>query len=54
MLEVLASFMDEKIFDMLRTKEQLGYMVGCGKKKTCGIHGISFYIQSAEYSPVYL
>ena len=43
--------MDEKMYDSLRTQQQLGYYVGCAKKKTCGIYGISFVLQSAELPP---
>ena len=42
------------MYDQLRTKEQLGYYVGCSRKKTGGIYGLSFVLQSAEYSPIIL
>ena len=54
MLEVLVPIIDEKLYDSLRTKKQLGYYVGCSRKMTCGIHGISFVVQSAEFSPILL
>ena len=38
----------------LRGKQQLGYYVGCSKKLTCGIHGVTFMVQSAQFNPVHL
>ena len=54
MLDLLQSIMYEKMYDELRTKQQLGYYVDCTKKKTVGVYGISFIIQSAKHSPVFL
>lgn len=54
LLEVIATILDEKMYDQLRTQKQLGYYVGVGKKETVGVYGISFIIQSAEYDPDYL
>ena len=42
------------MFQELRTKEQLGYRVQVNIVQDAGIYGISFLIQSAEYSPVYM
>lgn len=42
------------MFDELRTKQQLGYKVLCLRKTLAGIQGISFVVQSAEYSPIQL
>ena len=53
-MEALVPFMDEKIYDDLRTQQQLGYYVGVCQKYTCGIHGISLFVQSSDYSPVEL
>ncbi|CAL8160346.1 unnamed protein product [Prunus armeniaca] len=39
---------------LLRTKEQLGYIVECGPRITYRVFGFIFYVQSSEYSPVYL
>ncbi|KAK9944576.1 hypothetical protein M0R45_010137 [Rubus argutus] len=38
----------------LRTKEQLGYVVLCGRKLTSGVLGFSFCVQSSEYNPKHL
>ena len=54
MITVLADFMNERMFDELRTKQQLGYSVGVGHRKTCGVYGIKLYVQSAEHSPIFL
>ena len=51
---VLDSMMSEPIFDVLRTKEQLGYVVLKQKWVRRGIIGIEIIIQSAKASPVYL
>ena len=42
------------MYTELRQIQQLGYFVGCSKKKTCGINGVSLVIQSADYSPIHL
>jgi len=42
------------MYDQLRNKEQLGYMVAAEKKVTNGVNGISMYIRSASYDPCYL
>ena len=54
MIEILQSVLYEKMFDQLRTKEQLGYNVSVDYKSTCGIYGMAFVVQSADYSPIYL
>ena len=54
MLLVLETVMAEKMYYELRTKDQLGYLVAVYKKNTCGIAGLSFVIQSATKSPIYL
>ena len=51
---VLEALMEEKMYDELRNKEQLGYYVDCAMKRTAGVNGFCFIIQSAEYSPVQL
>ena len=50
-VDFLTILLNENMYDELRTKKQLGYLVGCMHKLTGGIHGISFVIQSAEHSP---
>ena len=42
------------MYDQLRIKEDLCYKVGCELKKTAGIVGITFYIQSEKEHPIYL
>ena len=53
-LEVLKAYMDEKVYQVLRTQKQLGYCIYASKSDVCGILGLSLIVQSAEYSPVYL
>ena len=42
------------MFDYLRTKKQLGYIVECTRKNTNGVLGITLTIQSSEYDPLRL
>ncbi|KAJ6758218.1 INSULIN-DEGRADING ENZYME-RELATED [Salix koriyanagi] len=57
-LKALADLFDEiveePIFNQLRTKEQLGYVVECGPRVTYRINGFCFIVQSSKYNPVYL
>ena len=46
-LELLEAMVDEVMFDQLRTKQQLGYSVGCRNRFTNGVSGISFGIESS-------
>lgn len=46
--------MDEPLYDQLRTKEQLGYSVGCSPRVTCGVLGFCITAQSAAYGPAHL
>lgn len=39
---------------VLRTKEQLGYVVECGIRITYRVFGFCFCVQSSKYDPVYL
>ncbi|KAI0218007.1 Nardilysin [Lamellibrachia satsuma] len=52
MNELLTMRMDEPCFDILRTREQLGYGVFCTNHNTCGIMGISVtvYSQADKFS----
>ncbi|RYR15545.1 hypothetical protein Ahy_B04g072347 [Arachis hypogaea] len=45
---------DEVLFNKLRTKEQLGYVVECSLRLTYRIFGFCFYVQSSEYDPIYV
>ena len=53
-LVILQSILDEKMFDYLRTKKQLGYIVECTRKNTNGVLGITLTIQSSKYNPLKL
>ncbi|XAR60816.1 Insulysin [Bertholletia excelsa] len=57
-LKALADLFDEiveePVFNQLRTKEQLGYVVECGPRATYRVMGFCFRVQSSEYNPVYL
>jgi insulysin len=52
-LSLLARLAEQPIFDVLRTKEQLGYMVSSSTHSTFGSMGFQILIQS-EYSAAYL
>jgi len=49
---LLCHLMYEPVFDQLRTKEQLGYTVGCSHRNTAGVVGFTIYVTSASASPV--
>ena len=51
--QLLDQCLKERFFDQIRTKEQLGYMVGSGVRSTRGSYGLRFIIQS-NFSPDYL
>jgi len=51
LLDMLEDMMYEPIFDQLRTKEQLGYSVGCSTRDTHGVLGFTIYICSAVQRP---
>ena len=51
---ILDNILKEPIFDVLRTKEQLGYVVLKQKWTRRGIMGMEIIIQSAKASPIYL
>jgi len=46
MMEIAMTLMEEPVFDMLRTKEQLGYAVYAMLRNTYGILGISITVNS--------
>jgi len=52
-LQLLAQIVHEPAFDQLRTKEQLGYLVFSGLRKSVGSMGLRFIIQS-EKDPIHL
>lgn len=57
-LKALADLFDEiveePVFDQLRTKEQLGYVVECSPRITYRVHGFCFCVQSSKFNPIYL
>lgn len=48
LIEFIEKVMEEPLFDILRTQEQLGYSVGCSHRMNHGILGLSVTIQSQE------
>eukprot|EP00050_Salpingoeca_kvevrii_P019004 m.81166 g.81166 ORF g.81166 m.81166 type:complete len:308 (+) comp8219_c0_seq1:2092-3015(+) len=46
LLMLLNQLLGDECFHVLRTKEQLGYIVGCGVKRHNGLQGFSFLVQS--------
>jgi len=53
LFELVAQVMQEQAFDELRTKEQLGYIVFSGVRRSCGTQGIRCVVQST-FKPEYL
>lgn len=54
MLGLLENWIYEDFFDQLRTKQQLGYFVGCRGRCTHGIHGFTFAVESSNYDCCYV
>lgn len=52
--DLFDEIVEEPLFNQLRTKEQLGYVVDCSPRVTYRILGFCFRVQSSEYDPVYL
>ncbi|CAM9908058.1 unnamed protein product [Phaeothamnion confervicola] len=52
--DLLEEIMSEPLYDQLRTKEQLGYAVGCGVRVTAGVLGFVVRVQSASHGPAHL
>jgi hypothetical protein len=48
LLELFCHLVDEPCFDQLRTKEQLGYLVGSGVRRSRGVQGFRVIVQSAR------
>lgn len=48
LLELFCHFVDEPCFDQLRTKEQLGYIVSSGGRRSRGVQGYRIIVQSAR------
>eukprot|EP00931_Biecheleriopsis_adriatica_P048142 TRINITY_DN27806_c0_g1_i2.p1 TRINITY_DN27806_c0_g1~~TRINITY_DN27806_c0_g1_i2.p1 ORF type:complete len:663 (+),score=161.88 TRINITY_DN27806_c0_g1_i2:1384-3372(+) len=51
LLDMLEEMMYEPFFDELRTKQQLGYSVGCSARDSDGVFGFSIYVLSAVQRP---
>lgn len=51
LLELLAQIMSEPCYDTLRTKEQLGYIVSCGVRRSNGTQGLRVIVQSEKPPP---
>lgn len=54
LIDLFDEIIDEPLFNQLRTKEQLGYVVQCSPRVTYRIYGFCFSVQSSEYSPIFL
>ncbi|KAA0033496.1 nardilysin-like [Cucumis melo var. makuwa] len=54
LIDLFDEIIDEPLFNQLRTKEQLGYVVECSPRVTYRIYGFCFSVQSSEYSPIFL
>ncbi|KAL3653227.1 hypothetical protein CASFOL_002908 [Castilleja foliolosa] len=52
--DLFDEIIEEPLFNQLRTKEQLGYVVDCCPLVMYRILGFCFRVQSSEYDPVYL
>ncbi|XKL64356.1 hypothetical protein PGB90_004442 [Kerria lacca] len=53
MIELFAQIIDEPCFNILRTQEQLGYIVMSGVRRVSGVQGVVIMVQSEKH-PVYL
>ncbi|XP_056847998.1 nardilysin-like isoform X2 [Raphanus sativus] len=53
-VDLFSEIIEEPLFNQLRTKEQLGYVVECGPRLTYRVHGFCFCVQSSKYGPVHL
>lgn len=54
LIDLFDEIIEEPLFNQLRTKEQLGYVVDCAPRVTYRIMGFCFRVQSSDYDPVYL
>ncbi|KAL3850535.1 hypothetical protein ACJIZ3_012417 [Penstemon smallii] len=52
--DLFEEIVEEPLYNQLRTKEQLGYVVDSSTRVTYRVLGFCFRIQSSEYNPVYL
>lgn len=54
MAEMVEHIMSENLFDVLRTKQQLGYHVSCSLRSTYGMLGYTITVQSSKWGARYL
>ncbi|WCJ34959.1 Insulin-degrading enzyme [Euphorbia peplus] len=54
LLDLFDEIVGEPLFNQLRTKEQLGYVVEGSPRVTYRVYGFCFCVQSSKYSPIYL
>lgn len=52
-VDLVTQIISEPCYDQLRTKEQLGYIVFCGSRKSNGVQGIRVIVQSSKH-PAYV
>ncbi|XP_062560794.1 insulin-degrading enzyme isoform X2 [Armigeres subalbatus] len=48
-VDLVTQILSEPCYNQLRTKEQLGYIVFCGSRKSNGVQGIRVIVQSANH-----
>lgn len=48
LLELFCHLVEEPCFDQLRTKEQLGYIVSAGGRRSRGVQGFRVIVQSSR------
>lgn len=51
--DLTVQIMNEPCYNVLRTQEQLGYIVFCGPRKNCGAQGVRIIVQSNRH-PAYV
>ncbi|KAI4368936.1 hypothetical protein MLD38_017436 [Melastoma candidum] len=54
LMDLFYEIVEEPLFNQLRTKEQLGYVVESSPRTTYRTYGYCFCVQSSKYDPVYL
>ncbi|KAI4373362.1 hypothetical protein MLD38_011493 [Melastoma candidum] len=54
LMDLFDEIVEEPLFNQLRTKEQLGYVVESSTRVTYRTYGYRFCVQSSKYDPVYL
>jgi len=50
-MDLLEAVMSEPLFDVLRTKQQIGYVASCGMRYTQGVLGYSVWLLSSKMGP---